>query len=142
MSNAYNQLVLDEESQLLCAWSTHIGTLKVKRLPFGVKTAAAIFQKTMENFLRDIPFVVVYQDDITVTGKNMEEHINTLRLVLQKLKSAGLKLNINKSIFFQQKISYLGFNIDKNGKMVIVFQVCYWHQYHKIFLNLELLSAW
>lgn len=86
LSNAYNQLVLDDDSQLLCSWSTHIGTLKVKRLPFGVKTAAAIFQKTMENLLRDIPYVVVYQDDITVTGRNMQEHIRTLRLVLQKLQ--------------------------------------------------------
>lgn len=115
LSNAYNQLVLDESSQLLCAWSTHIGTLKVKRLPFGVKTAAAIFQKTMENLLRDIPYVVVYQDDITVTGRNMQEHLKTLKLVLQKLQSSGLKLNISKSVFFQSEISYLGFNIDKNG---------------------------
>lgn len=115
LSNAYNQLVLDEDSQLLCAWSTHIGTLKVKRLPFGVKTAAAIFQKTMENLFRGIPYVVVYQDDITVTGKNMQEHISTLRLVLQKLQSSGLKLNLKKSEFFKSKISYLGFNIDKNG---------------------------
>lgn len=115
LSNAYNQLVLDEESQFLCAWSTHIGTLKVKRLPFGVKTAAAIFQKTMENLLRDIPYVVVYQDDITITGKNMQEHIRTLKRVLQKLQSSGLKLNLNKSVFFQSEISYLGFNIDKHG---------------------------
>ncbi|XP_061388453.1 uncharacterized protein K02A2.6-like, partial [Musca vetustissima] len=93
LSNAYNQLVLDDDSQLLCAWSTHIGTLKVKRLPFGVKTAAAIFQKTIENLLRDIPCVVVYQDDITVTGKNLSEHISTLRRVLEKLQSSGLKLN-------------------------------------------------
>ena len=115
LTNAYNQLVLDDESQLLCAWSTHIGTLKVKRLPFGVKTAAAIFQKTMENLLRNIPSVVVYQDDITVTGKTMDEHIKTLRAVLQKLQSTGLKLNVKKSVFFQPQISYLGFNINKDG---------------------------
>lgn len=115
LSNAYNQLVLDEKSQRLCAWSTHIGTFKIKRLPFGIKTAAAIFQKTMENLLRDISNVVVYQDDITVTGKNFQEHICTLRKVLVKLKSAGLKLNQEKCKFFQPKISYLGFSIDKNG---------------------------
>lgn len=115
LSNAYNQLVLDDDSQLLCAWTTHIGTLKVKRLPFGVKTAAAIFQKTIENLLRDIPCVVVYQDDITVTGKNLSEHISTLRRVLEKLQSSGLKLNVKKSKFFQNEISYLGFNINRNG---------------------------
>lgn len=115
MSNAYNQLLLDEKSQLLCAWSTHIGTFKVKRLPFGVKVASAIFQKTLENLLRGIPNVVVYQDDITVTGKNFNEHIKTLKLVLTKMQSVGLKVNKKKCQFFQEKISYLGFDIDKFG---------------------------
>lgn len=115
LSNAYNQLLLDENSQLLCAWSTHIGTLKMKRMPFGIKTAAAVFQKTMENLLREVPSVVVYQDDITVTGRDIQQHIRNLKLVLSKLKSAGLKLNSKKCQFFQKKISYLGFSIDKYG---------------------------
>lgn len=115
MSNAYNQLILDEKSQLLCTWSTHIGTLKMKRLPFGVKPAAAIFQKTMETLLKGIPGVVVYQDDITVTGKKFSQHIQTLKLVLNKLKLAGLKLNSGKCAFFQSEITYLGFKIDKFG---------------------------
>lgn len=50
LSNAYNQLELDRESQLLCTWSTHIGTLKMKRMPFGIKPAAAIFQKQWKTY--------------------------------------------------------------------------------------------
>lgn len=115
MSCAYNQLILDEESQLLCTWSTHIGTFKMKRLPYGIKPAAAIFQKTIEELLRDIKGVVVYQDDITVTGKNLQEHVQNLRLVLNRLQSNGLRLNSNKCSFFQEKITYLGFTIDKTG---------------------------
>lgn len=115
MSNAYNQLLLDEKSQLLCTWSTHIGTLKMKRLPFGVKVAAAIFQKTMENLLRGISNVVVYQDDITVTGKTFQEHIFNLKAVLSKIQHAGLKLNLKKCEFFKEKITFLGFKIDKTG---------------------------
>lgn len=115
MSNAYNQLLLDDNSQLLCTWSTPIGVLKMKRLPFGVKPAAAIFQKTIENLLRDIEGVVIYQDDITVTGKNFQEHLKNLKLVLKRLQEAGLTLNSNKCSFFQEKISYLGFTIDKHG---------------------------
>lgn len=115
LSSAYNQLVLDEKSQLLCTWSTHIGTLKMKRLPFGIKPAAAIFQKTMENILQGIPFVVVYQDDITVSGKSMTEHIRNLKLVLNKLMLAGLKLNLSKCEFFKEEINYLGFTIDRYG---------------------------
>lgn len=61
LSNAYNQLLLDTNSQNLCAWSTHIGIFRMKRLPFGVKPASAIFQKTIENLLRDIPNVINYR---------------------------------------------------------------------------------
>lgn len=81
MSNAHNQLILDDESQKLCTLSTHIGTLKMKRSPFCVKPAAAIFQKTMEDLLREFTNVVVFQDDITVTGRNVNEHLITLKLV-------------------------------------------------------------
>lgn len=115
LSNAYNQLILDEKSQMICTWSTPIGTLKMKRLPFGVKPAASIFQKTIENLLRGIPFVVAYQDDITISGKNMHQHIQNLKTVLTKLCQAGLKLNLKKCEFFKKNISYLGFTIDRFG---------------------------
>jgi len=91
------QLLLDQESQSLCTWSTHVGIFKVKRLPFGIETAASIFQKTMESLLRNIPYVVVYQDDITITGFDLKSHVPTLRKVLGKLKSAGLHLNKEKT---------------------------------------------
>lgn len=41
-SGAYNQLVLDDETSLKLAWSTHKGIFKVNRLPFGTKPACAI----------------------------------------------------------------------------------------------------
>lgn len=49
----------------------------MKRLPIGVKPAAAIFQKSIEGIFHGISNVVVYQDDITVTSKNVKEHVNT-----------------------------------------------------------------
>ena len=82
MSNAYKQLSLDENSQKLCAWSTHIGTFLVNRLPFGVKPASAIFQRIMENLFRNIQGVVVYMDDIVVTGITWEKRRENLHLVL------------------------------------------------------------
>lgn len=115
MSNAYNQFVLDDESQNLCTWSTHIGVFKMKRLPFGVKPAAAIFQKSIENLFRDIPNAINYLDDIIITGKTFKEHVDTCKLVLSKLQSVNLKLNLEKCSFFQEKVSYLGFVIDRNG---------------------------
>lgn len=73
LSNAYNQLELDDQYRLLCTWIAHTGTPKVERLPFTVKTTAAILQKTVENLLLVIPNVVVYRDGIIISAKNLEQ---------------------------------------------------------------------
>ncbi|XP_055913225.1 uncharacterized protein K02A2.6-like [Eupeodes corollae] len=115
LSNAYNQLELDHESQNLCTLSTHLGLFRVKRLAFGIKPAGAIFQKTIETLLRGIPNCINFMDDIVVTGPDTHSHSRTLTIVLGKLQSVGLRLNPKKCIFFMEEISYLGFTIDKNG---------------------------
>ena len=64
LANAYTQLELAEESKALVTINTHKGLFRYNRLPFGVAAAPAIFQRTMENVLRDIPHVCVYIDDV------------------------------------------------------------------------------
>lgn len=113
LSNAYNQL--DDESKMLCTLSTHLGLFKVNRLAFGIKVAGAIFQKTTETLLRGIPYCMNFMDDIVITGPDFRSHVETLKLVLTKLQSVGLRLNSDKCEFFKESVTYLGFCIDKNG---------------------------
>ncbi len=79
--------------------NTHKGLYQYSRLPFGVSSAPAIFQRTMEGILRGIPNVSVYIDDILVTGASDKEHIKTLDEVLSRLETAGLKLKQKKCAF-------------------------------------------
>ena len=95
--------------------STQQGLFQYKKLPFGIKTAPALFQRTMETLLRDLPYVCVYIDDILVTGTDEHNHLNNLELVLQRLESAGLTLQKSKCIFTATSVEYLGNVIDKNG---------------------------
>lgn len=62
------------------------------RLLFGVSSSPAIFQRTIEGILKDIPKVTVYLDDILLTEKNDQEHLRTLDQVLQRLEESGLRL--------------------------------------------------
>jgi len=48
LKNAYNQLLLDEETSKLLAWSTKKGIYLVKRLPYGTKSACTVLQKIIE----------------------------------------------------------------------------------------------
>ena len=74
-SQAYFQLQLDEDSTNLVMLNTHKGLYRFIRLPFGVASASAIFQRLMESVLYGIPRVVCFIDDILITGANTAEHL-------------------------------------------------------------------
>ena len=54
-------------------------------------------------------------DYIIVTGRNDTEHLNNLKLVMDRLLSYGLHVNLEKCEFFQEKVSYVGHEIDSEG---------------------------
>ena len=72
-----------------------------------VGAAPAIFQKLVDNLVSGIPYVAAYQDDVIVTGRTKEEHLQNLRQVLAALTEYGMKLRLDKCEFFQQHVTYL-----------------------------------
>ena len=68
LSQAYQQLELEEDSKQFVVVNTHKGLFRYNRLPFGISSAPGIFQRTMESLLQDIPSVIVYIDDILIFG--------------------------------------------------------------------------
>ena len=115
MSQAYQQLVLDDDSKEIVTINTHKGLFSYQRLPFGVSSAPGIFQRTMETILAGVPRVLVYLDDILVTGASQEEHMSNLKEVLSRLQEAGLRLRKDKCEFMVSSVKYLGHIIDANG---------------------------
>jgi len=64
LSQAYQQLPLDQKSKSYVVINTQRGLFRYNRLPYEVSSALGIFQRTMESILQGIPYVVVYLDDI------------------------------------------------------------------------------
>ncbi|KAL5505767.1 hypothetical protein EMCRGX_G007263 [Ephydatia muelleri] len=106
---------LEQESKKYVTISTHKGLFQYSRLPFGVASAPAIFQHTMENILQGIPDVLVYLDDILVAGSSEAEHMQLLEIVLAKLENAGIRLKRSKCHFMLPSIQYLGHHISAEG---------------------------
>ncbi len=84
-------------------------------MPYRVSSAPGIFQRVMENLLKGIPGVVVYIDDILITGASSEEHLQALNEVLQRLEKAGLQAKKQKCEFMSPSVTYLGHHIDAKG---------------------------
>ncbi len=112
LTHAYQQVLLMEESK---QYVTNRGLYRFNRLPFGVSSAPSIFQRIMENLLKDIPHVTVYIDDILVMGKTTLEHLHNLEEVLRRVDSASMRLRRDKCRFMLPEVEYLGHRISKEG---------------------------
>ena len=115
LSQAYQQLILSQNSRELLTINTHKGLFQPTRLQFGVHSASGIFQRELESRLASIPFVKVRSDDILVSGRNDTKHFETLERVLKVIHDNGLCLKLKKCVFLQDEVVYLGFKINKNG---------------------------
>ena len=115
LAHAYQQVPLDEDSKKYTTVNTHKGLYHYTRLPFGVASAPAIFQRIMDNMLRGLPHVCIYLDDILVTGVNDDEHLRNLDVVLNHLEKAGVRLKLSKCEFMLPSVEYLGHRITAQG---------------------------
>ena len=64
LSSAYLQLELEDDCKKYLTINTQNGLYQFNRLAFGVASAPAIFQCTMDRILQGIPNVCCYLDDI------------------------------------------------------------------------------
>ena len=138
LTQAYQQLLLDDESKKLLVVNTPKGLFQFTRLPYGVSTAPAIFQSVMDRILQGLP-VACYLDDILVAGKSKEEHDQRLEQVLPQLAQSGIHLQKEKCWFCQTQVEYLGHCVDATGihPRRKSLQQLKRHQYQQIQPNLE-----
>ncbi|XP_068149456.1 uncharacterized protein [Drosophila tropicalis] len=115
LAQAYQQLVVDEQSALMQTICTHKGYFKVTRLQFGISSAPGIFQSCIERILQNVSGVLPYFDDIIVMGKSEEELAVRLNEVLSRFDKAGLRLRRDKCQFGVPSVEFLGFKIDALG---------------------------
>ena len=115
LAHAYQQLTLYEDSRKSTTINTHKGLFQYTRLLFGVAAAPAIFQRTMESLLGDLPHVCIYLDDILVTGESEAAHLRNVATVLERLEAAGIRVKREKCAFMIPEVEYLGHSISAGG---------------------------
>ncbi|XP_049886412.1 uncharacterized protein K02A2.6-like [Pectinophora gossypiella] len=115
LSQAYNQICLNEEWKPFTVINTHRGLYRYNRLVYGLSSSSGIFQRIISSLIQGIPNAQGFLDDIIVTGSNEESHLRTLDAVLNKLQKFGLRVKKSKCVFMADEVNYLGYIVSKQG---------------------------
>ncbi|XP_055625394.1 uncharacterized protein K02A2.6-like isoform X1 [Toxorhynchites rutilus septentrionalis] len=115
ITSAYHHVELHPESRGITTFMTGRGLMQFKRLMFGITCAPEKFQRIMTEMLSGINGVIVYIDDIVVSGRTKEEHDRRLQQVLAVLEANNAMLNRSKCVFGVEKLEILGFEVSAYG---------------------------
>lgn len=117
LRSGFHQILLAEKDREKTSFSVNNGKYEFCRLPFGLKNAPSIFQRAIDDVLRENigKFLHVYVDDIIIYSKDLEDHIRHIDWVLQRLLEANMRISLEKSKFFKTNVEYLGFLVSSDG---------------------------
>ena len=117
LRSGYHNIPIREDDRDKTAFITRRGCFRYKVMPFGLTCAPSVFQRLMDLVLCGLTYVtcLVYLDDIIVFSRDFESHVERLREIFGRLQSANLKLHIKKCCLFQQRVSFLGHVLTKDG---------------------------
>ncbi|XP_048477760.1 uncharacterized protein LOC125488660 [Plutella xylostella] len=117
LASGYYQVPLAEKSRHLTGFVTPDGHYEFKRMPFGLANAPAVFQRMMNVMLghRRFHSVLAYLDDLLIPSKTIEEGYNNLEEILKLLREFGLTLKLSKCHFFNESLTYLGYEVSEEG---------------------------
>jgi len=121
LAAGYWQIRVDEDSQEKTAFTTQQGLYEFRVMPFGLTNAPAVFQRLMQTVIGGLnppdgpDFVCVYIDDLLVFSNSLEDHLQHLHMVMDRLRQAKLKLKPAKCHFVRQSVEFLGHVITPLG---------------------------
>ena len=116
LNMGYYHIELSPNSKRLCTIVLPWGKYEYQRLPMGLCNSPDIFQEKMSDLMQDLEYVRAYIDDLLIiTSGSLDDHLDKLKVVLGKLRKAGLKVNAKKSFFAREELEYLGYWITRKG---------------------------
>ena len=86
-------------------------------MPFRLANAPSSFQEYINDTLKGYldEFCTAYLDDILIYSDSRKEHTGHVRAVLERLRTAGLQIDIEKCEFSVCEVKYLGLIVTTEG---------------------------
>ncbi|KAA5784008.1 RNA-directed DNA polymerase, partial [Pseudomonas aeruginosa] len=118
INSAFWSIPLKIQDRHKTAFVTQEGHFQWTCLPFGLKTAPAIFQRILSNIIRKhrlSNLAVNFIDDNLIFSKTYEEHIQHISRLVEAIQKEGFRLKFSKCTFASHHAKYLGHIIEDNS---------------------------
>ncbi|HSN22635.1 MAG TPA: reverse transcriptase domain-containing protein, partial [Methylomicrobium sp.] len=117
LRSSYHQVPVDPKDRDKTAFVCPRGMYRFRSMPFGLCNAGATFQRLMDSVMAGLhlDICLVYLDDVIVFSRTENQHLERIEAVLQRIRSAGLKLKPDKCMLFQRSVSFLGHVVSGDG---------------------------
>lgn len=125
LNSGFNQIRVADGDIHKTAFRTQFGHFEYTVLPMGLCNAPATFMNMMNTVFRDElgRFVLVFLDDILVFSATEEEHLQHLRVVLEKLRRQRLFAKPSKCDWSQPSVEFLGHRVGRDGLAVMADKI-------------------
>ena len=117
IASGYWNVPMEEDSIEKTAFTCKFGLYEWLVMPFGLCNAVPCFERLMENVLVDLKWrcCLVYLDDCVVFSEDFPSHLERVRLVLERFRSAGFKLKMSKCKWGKTSVAFLGHIVTPQG---------------------------
>lgn len=117
LERGYWQVEMDPNHREITAFKANGKFYEWRRMPMGLKNAAASFQRMMNNVLIGLQeeICLVYIDDLVIFSKDINQHVLRLRRVLEVIQKWKLKIKPEKCSFLRKEINFLGHIVSAAG---------------------------
>ncbi|XP_076464736.1 uncharacterized protein LOC143296595 [Babylonia areolata] len=113
LSKGYWQIPMEEADRPKTAFSTPQGHFQWRVMPFGLKTAGAVFSRMMRKLILPLglPEVGNFMDDMIIASVDEASHLPLLRAVFHRLRECSLTARPAKCYLGHKELDYLGHHV-------------------------------
>ena len=118
LAKGYWQVPMSDSDKAKTAFTTPAGQFQWRVMPFGLKTAGAIFSRMMRNLLEPLhlPEVSNFMDDVMIGSETRQRHIQCIAILFCRLREVQLAARPKKCYLGFKQLEYLGHTVG-NGQI-------------------------
>ncbi|CAA0827097.1 Uncharacterized mitochondrial protein AtMg00860, partial [Striga hermonthica] len=117
LRSGYHQLKIRESDISKTAFRTRYGHYEFVVMPFGLSNASTVFMDLMNRVFHPFldQFVIVFIDDILFYSRDIDQHKEHLRIVLETLRREKLYAKFSKCEFWLNRVAFFGHIVTARG---------------------------